>query len=676
MVRIRLLALSLSTISVVSAQLTGVPPADLDKLSVDELFRTQVTSVGRKAQELSKAPAAVFVLTAEDIRRSGAASIPEALQWVPGLTVLSIDGRSWAISARGDAWQYSNKILVMVDGLSLYMPLFSGVLWDTIGVPMEDIDRIEVVRGPGAVMWGPNAVNGVINIITKRAQQTKGTSVSIAGGNATPASAEVHYSAAPDEDLAYRISASASYAVPASGSDGTFYLLQQLPYPVGKVGNMAENAAHLDFRLDGQSAWMGGQWMVQGDLYNVGEQDPLAYGVVVPIVVDRSEGHTNYYGGYLQAQWAHTGAHGSESKLKFTYDRLAARYPYLGGLAQNMTVDFQDRRQWGARNEIYWGLGFQQYWDKVEWTQVEGFTSPRSVYRAGDAVIRDEYQLVPDRWTVSLGARVDYTSFGRFEYQPSLRVLFTPSARQSAWMAVSRAVHAPDRTDHDFVYDDGATFKNGVNITPLIYGSPSLRSEVERSLEAGYRVQSGRHWSLDTSAFWSYYNRLRGEAASVQPSVDAYGNLTIPYVGCNCRWGRSYGVEIWGTLQVASGWRLLPSYSYLNQTEWLPSSLYFLYATNSVANVPHQATLRSQHDLSRNWKFDWGARFRSHDVGWDLPGVLLWDARVSWKPSRSTEFSANLQNLTNRRLLEAYSLAATPSLLLRRTFVVQLTQKF
>src|SRR5450755_3138430 len=165
------------------AQQLGSPTGELTNLSVDELFKLQVTSVGRKAQQLSKAPAAIFVLTAEDIRRSGATCIPEALQWVPGLTVLHLDGRSWVVSARGGARLYSDKILVMIDGRSLYTPLFSGVIWDSIDVPLVDIEQIEVVRGPGAVMWGPNAVNGVINIITKRAKATKGAVVSVATGN-------------------------------------------------------------------------------------------------------------------------------------------------------------------------------------------------------------------------------------------------------------------------------------------------------------------------------------------------------------------------------------------------------------------------------------------------------------------------------------------------------------
>ncbi len=187
---LRLLLMVATTLNSALSQHVGDPTNDLDKVSVDELFSVQVTSVGRKAEKLSKASAAVFVLTADDIRRSGATCIPEALQWAPGLTVLKLDGRAWVVSARGGASQYADKMLVMIDGRSLYTPLFSGVLWETIDVPMEDIERIEVVRGPGAVMWGPNAVNGVINIITKTSRQTKGAVVSVAAGNEQRGAAE------------------------------------------------------------------------------------------------------------------------------------------------------------------------------------------------------------------------------------------------------------------------------------------------------------------------------------------------------------------------------------------------------------------------------------------------------------------------------------------------------
>jgi iron complex outermembrane receptor protein len=675
MMSVRLLCAASLGLGIALAQPVSVPPADLDKLTVEELFNLPVTSVGRKAQELSKAPAAVFVLTADDIRRSGATCIPEALQWVPGLTVLHVDGRSWVVSARGDARLYADKILVLIDGRSLYTPLFSGVLWDSLDVSMDEIDRIEVVRGPGAVMWGPNAVNGVINIITKRARSTAGGTASLASGNAMPGAAELRWGAAPTGQIAYRFWGKADYLTPVGGSPGSYLLIEQIPYHAGPVQDMDEASGRMGFRIDGQPGSRD-QWTVQGDLFSIGRHDPLAYGVVIPTVVDLQQGHSSYQGGYLNAQWTHAASPAGESVLQFTYDRTDVRYPYLGGLLQNLTLNYQNRYHSGEQNEIYWGVGIQQYWDSTYSNRFEGFSPRDSLYRDADFVLRDEFQFVPGRWMISLGIRLDGNSYHQVEYQPSVRLLFTPDSRQSAWLAVSRAIRAPNRADRDIRYDPGAIPTPIGLVDPDVSGNPNMRSEVERSLEAGYRLQSGRRWSVDASVFWSYYDRLRANAGASQMILQAPGQIVWPFQTCNCAWGRSYGVEIWATFQVRPGWRVLPSYSYLNQTTWLPPETFTHYAYDAMANIPHQAALRSQHDLSRTWKFDLMARARSHDTGWDLPGVLLLDTHLSWQPARGAEFSAGVENLTGRRVLESYSEAATPSLPLHRAFVIRWSQKF
>src|SRR5450432_1191845 len=262
----RLLAVVSAGLQALFAQRVGAPTDDLTNVAVDELFNIQVTSVGRKAQKISKAPAAVFVLTADDIRRSGATSIPEALQWVPGLTVLRPDGRSWVVSARGSSRLYSDKILVMIDGRSLYTPLFSGVVWDAVDVALQDIERIEIVRGPGAVMWGPNALNGVINIITKSAQSTKGAAVSLAAGNELRGAAETRFGAAPSERLAYRVWGKLDYRTPAFSSPG-YYFFDSFTYRDPAIKNLDEADGRLGFRIDGQPTEKD-QWTVQGDLYN------------------------------------------------------------------------------------------------------------------------------------------------------------------------------------------------------------------------------------------------------------------------------------------------------------------------------------------------------------------------------------------------------------------------
>jgi len=661
------------------AQRIGSPTDDLDKVSVDELFKVQVTSVGRKAQELSKAPAAVYVLTAEDIRRSGATSIPEALEWVPGLTVLRGDGRSWVVSARGGARQYADRMLVMVDGRSLYAPTFSGVIWDLITVPMQDIERIEVVRGPGAVMWGPNAVNGVINIITKSTARGTRGQISQSNGNQVANATELGWGARAGDHLAYRVWGSMVYNRPAFSSEGYTQLTDQVPYRLDRVADLDGGTGAAGFRLESTDVGTD-HWMAQGTMYRLGSQDLTVYPVIIPFSVDVLHQHVNATGGSFQARWTRTTSEGNERSLQFSYSTDDPGYAFMDTQFHNLTLDYQQRQQTGERNEIYWGVGFQQYWDTTTSKRLIAFTPAAAVYRAGDVVVRDEYQLILGKLMASAGLRVDYNSFSRWENQPSVRLLYTPDAKQSVWIAASRAVRVPSRIDRNILYQPGITIRGGLPITIIANGSPSMLSESERSFETGYRLQSGQRWSVDVSTFLTYYGRLIGVSQPAMPTVSFQGTtpvIVMPSVYGNNGTGRSYGAEVWGAWQVSDGWRLVPGYSYLRETRWLPANgprTYF-YDT-PLAQVPHQFSVRSQHDLSRWWQLDLMARARSRNDGMNLPGTVLFDARLAWRPSRSTEVSASVQNLTDRRILETYLENPMVAIPLRRTFLIKLVQRF
>jgi iron complex outermembrane receptor protein len=675
----RMFALLMCTWQAAWTQRVGAPTGDLESVSVDELFSLQVTSVGRKAQELSKAPAAIFVLTAEDIRRSGATCIPEALQWVPGLTVLHLDGRSWVVSARGGARLYADKILVMIDGRSLYTPLFSGVIWDSIDVPMEDIEQIEVVRGPGAVMWGPNAVNGVINIITRHAKATKGGQVSVATGNELLNSTEARWGGAPSDAVAYRVWGKFDYRTPGFDSPGYFRFNNSFNYRDPDIRNLDAGSARVGFRLEGQSGEKD-QWMVQAEGYQMDRQDPMAYPVIVPGVIMRAQGHTDYEGGDVQAKWTHTASAGNESELQFTYSRNDLNYPFLGGQVNNLTLDYQKRSQAGEHNELYWGAGYQQYWDRTRSGTAMEFSPLNYTFRSGDIVVRDEWQFVPGRWMASAGVRIDYNSYHQVEYQPSVRLLYTPTSKQSAWFGVSRAVRAPSRFDRDVQVNYGMLDVGFALASVYVSGDRSFRSEVERSLEAGYRVQSGQRWSIDASMFWSYYGRLRLLDTPTIPTRFLPGPvLVIPmdFHIDNSGAGRSWGGEIWGSFQVREHWRLTPSYSYLNEWRWSPRNGYYTYTWDGTpADLPQQAILRSQHDISRQLQFDLMVRAHSRDSSLNLPAAVLLDARLAWRPTRSGEFSLTVKDLTNRQVLECYAEVATPAIPLRRTFIIRWTQRF
>ena len=658
------------------AQRVGAPTDDLSRVGIDELFSLEVTSVGRKAQEMSKAPGAIFVLTAEDIRRSGAVSLPEALRSVPGLTVLSADERSWVISARGSARLYSNKILVLIDGRSLYTPLFSGVIWDIVDVPLAEIERIEVVRGPGAVMWGPHAVNGVVNIITKNARQTKGARTTLATGNAVPGIAETRWGAALSDRIAYRVWGKLDDQSPAYGSEAHYYLNTfSAVYP--DIRNLDAASGRAGFRMD-FDANESNQFMVQGDLYKRDRQEALGIPGIQPDLV-RSQGHTDYGGGFLHARWTHTSPSGSETQAQISFDKTQLDYPYIHGDLNNFNFDVQRRIQTGASNEVYFGAGFQQYWDTT-WSQsYVGFSPGSSVVRSADVAFRDEWQIIPSRLTASAGIRLDHSSYSRLDYQPSLRLLYTPDARHSFWIAASRAVRTPDRFDRGIQADNGTLITGQFPIHQVLRGSTAFRSEIECSLEAGYRMQSGQRWSLDASVFLSRYSRLRSASAALSPVFGPQGFYidAVAQLG-NQGTERSGGGEIWSTVQLLPGWRLMPGYSYTREEFRLPAdSPASQYVWDRLpSDLRHQGMVRSQHDLSRKWQLDLMARVRDRDRAFGLPGVLLFDARLGWQVTRGAEISLTGHNLTNRRVLEAIAEGVAPAIPVRRTAIIQWTQRF
>ena len=658
------------------AQRVGAPTDDLTNLSIDDLFQLQVTSVGKKAQELSSAPAAVFVLTSDDIRRSGATSIPEALQWVPGLTVLSIDGRSWAISARGSASLYADKMLVLVDGRSLYTPLFAGVMWDALDVPLENIDRIEVMRGPGTVMWGPNAVNGVINIITKSARQTTGGEVTASTGNDLHGEIFGRWSIAPNDKFAMEIWTKIDDRNPAFGSPGAYsFDSGVIVHDPRRIEDLTTESARIGFRIDADPSKRD-HLSFQGDLYKIGERDDLAYPVLLPLLIETDTGHIGYTGGFIQASWTRSASADKEATLQFTMDRSNITYPFIDGTVNNMTVDYQRRQSTGERNEIFWGGGYQQYWDDTEAHQYVGFNPTDAVYRVGDVVARDEFQLIPNRLVASAGMRVDYSSYTHFEFQPSIRLSYTPNRRETAWVAFSRAQRIPSRFEHDMDAQLGQLLLNGYPINISEAGNPGFRSESERSLEAGYRRQSGQVWSFDASVFWSQYGSLRTLMFPAQPTV-TFANgvpvLSVTLNEVNGGTGRSYGGETSATWQVMPKWRLLPSYSYLDEARWLPQGMVWDFLDSGSR---HQALLRSQHDLTRKLQLDLMARARSRIIAFDLPGAVLFDARIGWRLTRQSELSLSVTDLTDRETFETYSQTPFVAIPSRRTYVFRWRQSF
>ena len=415
----------------------------------------------------------------------------------------------------------------------------------------------------GAVMWGPNAVNGVINIITKKARDTKGGLVSVGGGNDVYGSVLARWAAAPTEHLAYQVWTKLEDQNPADSSKGSYAQIPGVTYTnPAPITDLNTQSARMGFRVDDQVSAKD-QVTVEGDVFKLGRDDVVGYPKVIHQSMDFENGDTSGTGGFLQTRWTRTNSPGNESSLQFTFDKNQIDYPFLGGDLNNLTIDFQKRLQTSDRNEVYWGFGYQHYWDSTYSNGVIGFEPAGDSYSLGDAVLRDEFQLVPNRLLASAGMRVDYTSYSRFDYQPSLRLLYTPSARQSLWAAVSRAVRVPSRVDRDLAADEGDVMIGLLPIHQLFRGSESMRPEVENSLEVGYRFQSGQRWSADFATFWSYYTSL---AAVAVPQ-----HLQVRMV----RRGSRVGAELhgrerrYGSLLRRRGFRHLAAYAGLAASSFL-----------------------------------------------------------------------------------------------------------
>jgi iron complex outermembrane receptor protein len=457
---------------------------DLSSLSVDDLLNVEVTSVSRKGQKLSDTAAAVFVVTQDDIRRSGATTIPEILRIVPGLDVARVNGNVWAISARGSNGQFANKLLVMIDGRTVYTPLFSGVFWDVQDTLLEDIDRIEVIRGPGGTLWGANAVNGVINIITKHAIETQGTLLSTGGGAAEGSFAAGRFGGSMGHNGFYR----------AYGK--TF----DRPASVGRTDPSHDewSMGRTGFRADWTSR-RGDNFTAQGDLYRGTE---AGLGVLIDPAApfaDRAS-LTKVAGNDLQFRWTAIQSSRSDTTVQAFYDYTSRSDPALVLGQRTFDVDFQHHLRLGSRNDTVWGAEYRVSDDQAAGP---GFKLVRdsTVAFIASAYMQDEIKVAP-RLRVTVGTKVQFERMSRLQFQPTLRLLFKVSDRQTLWGAFTSAVRTPAETELYGRINVGA-FPDGSGNVGLVVveGNHNLKPERVDSYEAGYRWQVTPTIDFDATAF-------------------------------------------------------------------------------------------------------------------------------------------------------------------------------
>jgi iron complex outermembrane receptor protein len=661
------------TCSLVSAWVMADPvpqnetPGDLYQISLESLMNMEVTSVSKREQKLSQAAAAIFVINQDDIRRSGALNIPDLLRMVPGLDVAQINANTWAISSRGFNHQFSDKLLVLIDGRTVFTPSQDGVNWDTQDVPLEDIERIEVIRGPGATVWGSNAVNGVINVITKSATDTQGVLVTAGGGTENRAFGTVQNGGTFGADMSYRVFAK--------------YLdTDNLPGVLGPASD-AWHLLHGGFRLDGHLA-NDDLVTLQGDIYGGSEGAVIVHiASISPPENENVSRTTNLSGGNVLGRWTHLQANGTETTLQVYFDRYLRLGGELDETCDTIDIDFHQNARFGSRNFLVWGAGYRHAADRTVATIDDAFAPADMSLQLFSAFVQDEITLRPDRLTLTVGSKLEHNDFTGFEVEPSVRLAFTPSTRDTFWAAVSDSARTPSLRDENADFNVAAfSLPNGSPAITTIEGNPHEKSEYLLSQELGYRLQANARVSIDVSLFYNRYRNLRtSEEGAPLPQTIPQPYTEIPINEGNRMHGSTQGLELSTKIRVTDQWTLSPGYALLRMDlKNDPGSLDTESVPDTEGSSPrHQAQLRSALNLSRTLSWNVAAYYVARLTDQQVPSYTRLDSQFSWQPTPALALSLVGQNLLRDRHVESLDIqTSVNSSLLQRAAYAKISWKF
>jgi iron complex outermembrane receptor protein len=609
---------------------------DFTQKSLEDLMNIEVTSVSKREQKTSQAAAAIFVITRDDIHRSGALNIPDLLRMVPGLDVAQIDAGKWAISARGFNDQYSNKLLVLIDGRTVYSPIFAGVFWDSENVPLDTIERIEVIRGPGAAVWGSNAMNGVINIITLSAEDTKGGHIVTGAGNSAIGPETISYGGKVRNLGAYRISAEGFH-------------VNSLPTLVGLDGQDDWRLVHGGFRTD-TTLSAKDSLTTEGEIYQ-GNAGEIAF---IPLSLAPPENanvalRDRYSGGNLLSRWKHTVSPNSETSLQVYFDHTT-RSDSTYSIGQNsLDIDFQHHILVAERQDVVWGLGYRISSDEIDPTLRISATPQDRRTQLLSLFAQDEIAILPNRIHLSLGARLEHNDYTAFALQPSARIVWTPDSKNSVWAAVSGADRIPARSDSDIrVNFEALPGPGNMPILVSLFGNSNQKNEQVTAFEIGYRTTLSSRFSLDSTAF---YNRYR-DLTSVEPGAmrletnPAPVHLLIPESFGNSLFGEAHGFETFANWKVTSFWTLNPGYAFfaIHLHEFAGSQDMSIQETQG-GSPDHEAQLRSSVSLPHNLQWNASTYFVNRLPAESIPSYTRFDTGFNWVMRERVSLSLVGQNL-------------------------------
>ena len=608
-------ALAVLAAAPAAAQFTTAQLASLDlrRMSLEELGDIEITSVSKRAEPLSDAPSSVFVITADDIRRSGAASLPEALRLAPNLHVAQAYAGGYAISARGFNSPSANKLLVLIDGRSVYTPLFSGVFWDVQDLMLEDVERIEVISGPGGTLWGVNAVNGVINVITRHAADTQGTLVAGGIGNRN-AALSLRHGGTLGNGGHYRVYARQLNRAHSETSAGT---------TMDDAGHHTQVGFRADWSNDGD------HFMLHGDAYRAGRGQP-APGSIEISGITLALRDVETAGANLGARWERRLGGGASLALQAHLDHTErSNPPTFGEVLDLLDLQLQHTLQPAAGHTLVWGAQYRHSWDRVTNSAVVAFLPAHLRQRWASLFVQDEIALDPTL-RLTLGARIERNDYTGREFLPNVRLAWKPRREHLLWAAASRTVRAPSRLDHDTYVPGAPPF--------LLDGGENVRSETADVIELGYRGQPARNLSLSVTAFHARYDHLRTQ--QIDPG------FTYLFYANGMR-GSVSGVEMWGRWQVSPRWRLSGGYTRLHQSFRLEPWSNDAAAVPMLegANPQQRWSLRSSHDLPDGAQLDLMLRHVSALSLPEVPGYWALDMRYGWRPTPRVELAVAGRNL-------------------------------
>lgn len=648
-------------------------PADLSSKSLEDLMNTEVTSVSKKEQKLSQVAAAIFVISAEDIRRSGATNIPDLLRMVPGANVGEINGSTWAVSARGFNQQFSNKLLVMIDRRIVYTATFAGVFWDTLDLPLEDIERIEVIRGPGGAVWGANAVNGVISIFTKKASETRGGLVKAGGGNVQQGFGLAQYGGALGKNTDYRVYTK-------------YFNQDHLLDPTGRSGADGWHALRTGFRIDSARSPTD-SFMLEGDL-SVGREGELGFvlpSVTSPGLVPVTE-QIDIADGNLVSVWDHSFSERSNTSLQISFDRHLRDDPQNPERRDTWDIDFQHHIAWGDHQDIVWGLGYRITPDRIDGSLTVAMNPVSRDLQVFSAFVQDEVALVPSRLFLTAGSKFEHNDYTGFEIMPNVRLAWAPSTRRMVWAAVSRDLRAPSRNDTNLVLNLGT----GTSALPTLLrllGNPHFRDERLIAYEMGYRTTISDRASIDLAAYFNHYEGLQTTEPGT-PFAEATpppAHIVQPLTYENLMHGETHGVEIAANWKATSRWTITPGYALEQLHMHTASTSEDTQASTFIEGAaPRQsAQLRSHCALPKGLAWDTSAIFvgRLNNQGpfsdFTIPAYTRLDTGLTWKPGENVSVGVFGQNLVKDHHFEFEDInGALQTGQIKRSAYAQITWRF